>query len=106
MVTLRDFWYIAAPSREVGRQPVRRVVEGETLVLFRDSVGKVQALIDRCAHRGMALSRGRVVGDCVECPYHGWRYDGAGAVRAVPALCAGERLPQPRSMRAYPTREC
>jgi phenylpropionate dioxygenase-like ring-hydroxylating dioxygenase large terminal subunit len=106
MVTLRDYWYIAAPSREVGRRPLQRVVEGETLVLFRDSAGRVQALIDRCAHRGMALSRGRVVGDCVECPYHGWQYDGAGSLRAVPALCAGERLPQPRSMRAYPVQVC
>jgi phenylpropionate dioxygenase-like ring-hydroxylating dioxygenase large terminal subunit len=101
MLTLNGYWYIAAPSAELGRRPIRRLVENEPLVLFRDSRGKVHALLDRCAHRGMALSHGRVRGDCIECPYHGWQYDGAGRLRAVPALCAGEALPQPRTMRAY-----
>src|SRR5438552_866389 len=102
MLKLSGYWYVATPAGELGRRPVRRVVEGETLVLFRDGSGKAHALTDRCAHRGMALSRGRVVGDCVECSYHGWRYDGAGRVCAVPALCDGEALPQPRTVHAYP----
>jgi phenylpropionate dioxygenase-like ring-hydroxylating dioxygenase large terminal subunit len=53
----------------------------------------------------MALSEGRVAGDFIECPYHGWQYDGVGIVRCVPALCDGESLPQPRTMRAYPVIE-
>jgi phenylpropionate dioxygenase-like ring-hydroxylating dioxygenase large terminal subunit len=105
MLVLHGHWYIAAPGRDLGRHPIRRLVEGEPVVLFRDAAGRPQALRDRCAHRGMALSQGRVVGDCVECPYHGWQYDGAGAVRAVPALCASEPLPRPHTMRAYPAAE-
>lgn len=105
MRKLLGYWYIAAPSRELGSRPIRREVEGEALVLFRDSRRAPQALVDRCAHRGMALSRGRVVGDCVECPYHGWQYSGSGALCAVPALCEGERVPQPESMRAFPVIE-
>src|SRR5262245_44231240 len=94
MLKLEDYWYIAAPSSELLRRPIRRLVEGETLVVFRDSHGRPQALTDRCAHRGMALSGGKVVGECIECPYHGWQYDGDGRVRAVPALCADEPLPE------------
>jgi phenylpropionate dioxygenase-like ring-hydroxylating dioxygenase large terminal subunit len=105
MLQLNGYWYIAIPSGDLGRKPVRRLVEGEPIVLFRDSSGKVQALLDRCAHRGMALSSGRVVGDCVECPYHGWQYDGAGQVKAVPALCTTEVLPRPKTMRAFPVVE-
>src|SRR5207302_11516558 len=105
MLRLSGYWYIAAPSCELDRKPIRRVVEGETLVLFRDSRGRPAALLDRCAHRGMALSQGRVAGDCLECPYHGWQYDAAGAVRAVPALCESEPPPQPRTMRAFPVVE-
>jgi phenylpropionate dioxygenase-like ring-hydroxylating dioxygenase large terminal subunit len=101
MLRLNGYWYIAAPGAELGRAPIRRSVEGEPLVLFRDARGQPHALLDRCAHRGMALSRGRVVGDCLQCPYHGWEYDGAGTLRAVPALCAGEPLPRPKGMRAY-----
>jgi phenylpropionate dioxygenase-like ring-hydroxylating dioxygenase large terminal subunit len=105
MLKLGGYWYIAAPSGELGRRPIGRLVEGEPLVLFRDAAGRPHALSDRCAHRGMALSHGRVVGDCIECPYHGWQYDGAGRLRAVPALCDGEPLPQPRTMIAFPVVE-
>jgi phenylpropionate dioxygenase-like ring-hydroxylating dioxygenase large terminal subunit len=102
MLKLNGYWYIAAPAGELKRQPIQRVVEGVPLVLFRDAAGRPHALVDRCAHRGMALSAGRVRGDCIECPYHGWQYDGSGALRAVPALCQGEALPQPRTMISYP----
>jgi phenylpropionate dioxygenase-like ring-hydroxylating dioxygenase large terminal subunit len=102
MQKLNGYWYVAAPASELGSKPIRRSVEGETLVLFRDSAGKAKALVDRCAHRGMALSHGKVVGDCIECPYHGWQYNGAGDVCAVPALCVSEPLPQPHTMRAFP----
>jgi phenylpropionate dioxygenase-like ring-hydroxylating dioxygenase large terminal subunit len=105
MLRLTGYWYIAAPSSALRRRPIRRVVENETLVLFRDSAGQAHALIDRCAHRGMALSMGKVRGDCIECPYHGWQYDGEGVLRHVPALCQDEWPPQPRSMRAFPVHE-
>lgn len=105
MLVLNDFWYIAAPSAELRDTPIRRAVENQVLVLFRDGAGRPHALTDRCAHRGMALSCGRVRDDCVECPYHGWRYDGSGALRVVPALCEGEAPPRPASMRAFPVSE-
>ena len=66
MLKLKDHWYVAAPSRELSRRPLARVVEGEPVVLFRDASGRAHALLDRCAHRGMALSRGRVVGECIQ----------------------------------------
>jgi phenylpropionate dioxygenase-like ring-hydroxylating dioxygenase large terminal subunit len=105
MLKLNGYWYIAAPAAELGTKPIRQVVEGEILVLFRDSIGKPWALVDRCAHRGMALSEGRVVDDCLECPYHGWRYNGRARLCTVPSCDESTLLPQPKTMRAYPVVE-
>ena len=105
MLRLSNHWYIAAPSSELNDKPIRRLVEGEVLVLFRDSAGRPHGLVDRCVHRGMALSSGRVTGDCIQCPYHGWSYDGDGVLRSVPALCDGERLPRATTRRADPVVE-
>lgn len=58
---------------------------GVPIALFRDRQGVVHALVDRCPHRGVALSLGRVLDDgCLECPFHGWRFAGDGACTLVP----------------------
>jgi len=98
-------WYIAAASSELKQTPVRRLVEGAALVLFRDAAGNPQAVTDRCAHRGMRLSEGTVEGDCIVCPYHGWHYNGAAELEKVPALCGHETLPQTPAVRAYKVQE-
>lgn len=59
-------------------------VAGTKVVLFRDASGKVAALIDRCPHRGVALSLGKVQDGRIECPFHGWQLDGGGHVCHVP----------------------
>ena len=46
----------------------------------------MQALADRCPHRGTRLSIGRVADGRLECAYHGWQFGAGGACRAVPAL--------------------
>jgi len=54
------------------------------IVLFRGQDGIPHALLDRCPHRGAALSLGKVADGCIECPFHGWRFDGNGATVRVP----------------------
>src|SRR5437868_1466693 len=100
---LKNYWYIAARAAGLRSRPIARTVLGERLVLFRQADGRPAALIDRCAHRNMALSRGRARGGCVECPYHGWLYDGKGACAAIPSLCGAP--PVHARVRAYPARE-
>jgi len=56
----------------------------EALVLWRCG-DALSAFTDRCPHRGARLSLGRVQGGTLECPYHGWRFDAAGACVAIPA---------------------
>lgn len=64
--------------------PLSLRVAGERLVLFRGASGEPAALIDRCPHRGVALSLGRVQDGCITCPFHGWRFDAQGQAREVP----------------------
>lgn len=83
----RDWWYPACASRELGRSPLAITLMDQPLVLFRDRAGQAHGLVDRCPHRNVPLSLGRVHADgTLECGYHGWRFDGAGHCHAVPAL--------------------
>lgn len=59
-------------------------VAGERIVLFRDNAGKLCALHDKCPHRGVALSLGKLRDGIVECPFHGWCFDGEGRNCRVP----------------------
>ena len=79
-------WYIVAMSAELGAEPIARTLFGMPLVLFRNESGEVGALLDRCPHRNVPLSNGRVEGGRLECPYHGWQFDTGGVCRFVPSM--------------------
>ncbi len=79
-------WYILCTARALGRKPLGVQVAGRHWAVFRSASGQVSAIEDRCLHRGMALSEGKVCGEHLQCPYHGWEYGGDGRVRIVPAL--------------------
>ncbi|MFN2503573.1 MAG: Rieske 2Fe-2S domain-containing protein [Acidimicrobiales bacterium] len=98
LVRLPDHWYVACLSRQLRRQPLGRTVLGVPLALFRDGAGQAVAVLDRCPHRNVPLSCGRVRDGLLECGYHGWRFDGDGACRKVPGLVGED--PDRRSRRA------
>ena len=79
----KDFWQAVALSVDISRKPKRILLDGAPIVLFRSSTG-ISALFDRCAHRLVELSTGKVVEGEIECPYHGWRFDGEGRCTAIP----------------------
>lgn len=55
------------------------------LVLFRNSQDELGCVVDQCTHRGAALSKGKIVGDCVQCPFHGLEFDTEGSCKFIPA---------------------
>ena len=93
-------WQIACRSRELRGKPVKAVIGGRAIVLFRGADGAPAALEDRCAHRNAPLSLGRVCAGRLQCAYHGWEYDGCGRVASVPAFAAGVPAPDIR-IRSY-----
>lgn len=103
---LRRYWNPVATSGEVTTAPIRRRMLGEELVLWRTQTGgHVSAMKDLCIHRGAALSLGRVEGDSIVCPYHGWSYARDGACTLIPSLPEGQPIPKKARSIAYPVRE-
>lgn len=76
------------------------------VVLFRDGGGQARCLVDLCPHRSTPLSLGLERDGALECPYHGWRFDGDGRCVRLPVLAPGEAIPEEGTRcRSYPTRE-
>ena len=96
-----DAWYVACDSRELKRdEPLLRTILGLPIVVFRGAGGP-GALLDRCPHRNMPLSLGRVKDGLLQCSYHGWRFDRVGTCKLVPSL-KGESEASARNADAFP----
>ena len=81
---LRNVWYAAAFSDEVSESPLARTLLEREMVLFRRADGALAMLEDRCPHRFAPLSLGKVIGNDIQCPYHGLQFDGSGACTRNP----------------------
>jgi phenylpropionate dioxygenase-like ring-hydroxylating dioxygenase large terminal subunit len=99
---LRNHWYVAAYSAEVGEDLLARTICGEPVVFFRDSDGVARALADRCVHRRYPLSKSSRLGDAIVCGYHGFTYDKGGACVAVPGQA---RVPRTARVGSYALHE-
>jgi phenylpropionate dioxygenase-like ring-hydroxylating dioxygenase large terminal subunit len=102
---MRNHWYIAADAKQVGSKPLARQILGEPLVLFRDEQGLASVLADICPHRNVQLSGGKVINGRLQCPYHGWEFDGQGQCRHIPSLCGDGAIPASAKTARYPVVE-
>ena len=100
-------WYPVTPSSKLGRKrPIAITLMDEPLVAFRDGAGRARVLFDRCPHRNLPLSLGRVQSDgSLECAYHGWCFDGEGRCVAVPGLVGIDEEAPARRVEHHPTVE-
>lgn len=92
-------WYVLADASSLRDRPIGVRLAGKPIVLFRGTGGAPVALADRCAHRGVPLSLGRVERGRLECGYHGWCYDDSGRCVTVPGLL-GE-IPKAHAVERY-----
>src|SRR5207302_146543 len=96
---MRNCWQVIAFSSEIKHVPLARTVLDEQVVLFRTSSGEAVALADRCPHRFAPLSIGRVVGDTIQCGYHGLCFDRDGVCVRVPGQ---DSVPARARVQKYP----
>jgi phenylpropionate dioxygenase-like ring-hydroxylating dioxygenase large terminal subunit len=83
----RNHWYAVLEATEVKTLDVvaaRRM--GLDLVFWRDDEGTVAAALDRCPHRKVQLSRGRVEGGELVCPFHTFRFTRDGRSIGLPGM--------------------
>lgn len=103
---LRRCWQPVARAQDLVDGPQRAVLLGEALAVFLTESGAPAVVSDRCAHRGASLSMGAVVGEGVQCPYHGWEWQGRdGACSRIPSLADQRQIPPRARIPAYPARE-
>jgi nitrite reductase/ring-hydroxylating ferredoxin subunit len=81
-------WYRLCSSRTLDRGPFARTVFDRRLVGYRRRDGSAVVLDAVCSHLGADLGNGRVVGDCLACPFHEWQYGPDGRCRRVPGMAS------------------
>ena len=95
-------WWVAARSTELGRALLARTFLDQPVVMYRTSSGEAVALAGLCPHRLFPLAKGRLVGDALECGYHGFRYDGTGRCVHIPTQ---PEVKGRMGVRSFPLRE-
>lgn len=103
---IQNQWYAVLDSKQVKKNRFIGVTRlSEKLVFWRDGAGNVFCIYDKCCHRGASLCHGRLVENQMECPFHGFLYDGSGKVTRIPAN--GKHAPVAENYRvhSYPARD-
>ena len=99
---VRNCWYVITRSEDLSEGLMARTVLNRPVVLYRRRDGLAVALEDRCCHRGLPLSMGRIEGDRVRCGYHGLLFEADGRCVEVPGQSA---VPPGAAIETYPVVE-
>src|SRR5689334_16117890 len=95
-------WFPVARSTDVGTTPLPVGAAGQAYVVVRlRPGGEVSAFPARCPHRLVPLAGGSVVEGRLQCPAHGWRFDGHGHCVDIPSI-GPHGSPPPRADLAMP----
>ena len=80
-------WHVVLFSQELAVGEVKKLhYFGQDLVAYRGESGRAAVLDAHCPHLGAHLgsAEGRVQGDNIACPFHGWTFDPTGRCVAIP----------------------
>ncbi|MEO1147167.1 MAG: aromatic ring-hydroxylating dioxygenase subunit alpha [Cyanobacteria bacterium J06638_22] len=100
-----NYWYPVSWSEDLKPGAILPIqVWQQPIALYRDRSGAVHAIEDACPHKGVELHKGKIEGDRIACPYHGWEFDAEGSCAHIPYLPEGQKLPCAKA-RVYPAQE-
>jgi 5,5'-dehydrodivanillate O-demethylase len=103
----RRYWQpVAAAAELTDEKPLMKIrVLGEDLVLYKGTEGEYGLVGEQCPHRFASLAYGRIEGNCIRCPYHGWKYDTEGHCVEMPAEPNTKAFADTVIHTAYPVRQ-
>ncbi len=105
-------WFMIADSAKVDSKPQSLRFFGQDFALYRGASGRVVLLDAYCPHMGTHLAcettsfvvqDGRVEGDSIRCPYHGWRFNADGKCDDIPYSDAP--IPRAAKVKSWPVEE-
>ena len=102
---IKNYWYAIHRSEGVSKKPLSIKRFGENMVLWRNSEDQLSCFLDRCPHRGTALSLGKIVNNSLECAYHGFRYNETGQCIDVPIAPKKNNCARMLKVRQFPIQE-
>ncbi len=96
-------WYRLLDAAEVASGSSTAVdALGKRFLVIRDAGGNISVLDGHCPHLGAELPAGPLKDNCVTCPFHAWKFEPSGRVRAIPYT---DRIPKNLSARTFPAVE-
>jgi phenylpropionate dioxygenase-like ring-hydroxylating dioxygenase large terminal subunit len=102
MTYVHNAWYVAGWASEFDDSLKRVIILEQPLVMYRNSSGRVVALEDQCPHRLLPLSKGKRIGDDIQCGYHGMTFNCEGQCVRVPGQ---DNIPSSAYVTAYAIHE-
>ncbi|MBO9723573.1 MAG: Rieske 2Fe-2S domain-containing protein [Novosphingobium sp.] len=82
---VKNGWYVAAFTHELGRELLPRTILNEPVVLYRKEDGTAVAVGGRCPHRHFPLGASCLKNDTIVCGYHGIAFDADGQCVNIPS---------------------
>ncbi|WP_321816669.1 MULTISPECIES: Rieske 2Fe-2S domain-containing protein [unclassified Paraburkholderia] len=102
---LRRQWFPVARSADLA-MPQSATLLGQRLVVWRTASGQAVVQDARCPHRGADFALGKVHGESIACPYHGWRFAAhSGKCSHIPSLEDQCKIPPNAAIHTYPVIE-
>ncbi|PSB19555.1 aromatic ring-hydroxylating dioxygenase subunit alpha [Phormidesmis priestleyi ULC007] len=100
-----NYWYAIAWATDLKPTKIlTATVWQQSIALYRDRQNQIQAVENVCPHKGVSLDKGKVEGDAISCPYHGWEFNGQGECLNIPYFPPDQKLPCVQ-IRSFPVQE-
>lgn len=103
---IRNQWYAILSSKEIPQKGIvgfKRL--GEKLAFWRTEDNGIACIFDKCCHRGASISKGKIINNHAQCPFHGFEYNKNGKVVNIPANGKIKEVPLRYQVNAYIAKE-
>jgi phenylpropionate dioxygenase-like ring-hydroxylating dioxygenase large terminal subunit len=97
-----DSWFYVGTREMLRRGPIQIDFPNQSFAAYLTASGRIGVLSARCCHVGSNLAEGKVVGENLECPLHGWQFNSEGACVKIPT---GDSIPDWARQCSFPVAE-